>query len=69
MSCACVVAEWRFAWLGRDWRHSKDYEWFPESREAWITISAIGAMLRRLAPEQERKPVPWRHRRGAGETW
>lgn len=55
------VAERSFAWLGRDRRHSKDYEWYPESSEAWIRISAIGGMLRRLAPDEERKPVPFRY--------
>jgi putative transposase len=55
------VAERSFAWLGRDRRHSKDYEWHPESSEAWIRISAIGGMLRRLAPDDVRKPVPFRY--------
>jgi putative transposase len=53
------VAERSFAWLGRDRRHSKDYEWYPESSEAWVRISAIGGMLRRLAPDEARKPVPF----------
>lgn len=55
------VAERSFAWMGRDRRHSKDYEWFPESSEAWIRISAIGGMLRRLAPDEQRKPAPFRY--------
>jgi putative transposase len=55
------VAERSFAWLGRDRRHSKDYEWYPESSETWIKISAIGGMLRRLAPDEARKPVPFRY--------
>jgi putative transposase len=53
------VAERSFAWLGRDRRHSKDYEWYPESSEAWVRISAIGGMMRRLAPDEARKPVPF----------
>ena len=53
------VAERSFAWLGRDRRHSKDYEWYPESSEAWVRISALGGMLRRLAPDEARKPVPF----------
>src|SRR5512135_1517251 len=57
------VAERSFAWLGRDRRHSKDYEWFPESSEAWIKISAIGGMVRRLAPDETRKSVPFMYRR------
>jgi putative transposase len=57
------VAERSFAWMGRDRRHSKDYEYFPESSEAWIRISAIGGMLRRLAPDEERKSSPFMYRR------
>ena len=49
------VAERSFAWLGRDRRHSKDYERRTESSEAWIRISAIGGMLRRLAPDEAQK--------------
>ncbi len=57
------VAERSFAWLGRDRRHSKDYEWFPESSEAWVKISAIGGMLRRLAPDASWKPSPFMYRK------
>ena len=57
------VAERSFAWLGRDRRHSKDYEYFPESSEAWVRISAIGGMLRRLAPDEERKSSPFMYRK------
>ncbi|MBX6316506.1 MAG: IS5 family transposase [Isosphaeraceae bacterium] len=55
------VAERSFAWVGRDRRHSKDYEWSPASSEAWVRISAIGGMLRRLAPDAERKPAPFKY--------
>ena len=55
------VSERSFAWLGRDRRHSKDYEWYPESSEAWVRISAIGGILRRLAPDEARKPVPFKY--------
>jgi len=55
------VAERSFAWLGRDRRHSKDYERFPESSEAWIRFSVIGGMLRRLAPDEARKAVPFKY--------
>jgi putative transposase len=58
------VAERSFAWLGRDRRHSKDYERYPKSSEAWIRISAIGGMLRRLAPDEARKPAPFKYKRG-----
>jgi len=53
------VAERSFAWLGRDRRQGKDYEWYPESSEAWVRISAIGGMMRRLAPDEARKPIPF----------
>ena len=55
------VSERTFAWRGRDRRHSKDYEWSPESSEAWVRISAIGQMLRRLAPDEERKQAPFKY--------
>ena len=59
------VAERSFAWLGRDRRHSKDYEWRPESSEAWVRISSIGEMLRRLAPDEVAQadpvPIPGKH--------
>ena len=57
------VAERSFAWLGRDRRHSKDYERRTESSEAWIKISAIGGMTRRLAPDETRKPIPFKYAR------
>src|SRR3954471_17073153 len=59
------VSERTFAWRGRDRRHSKDYEWRTEASEAWVQISAIGQMLRRLAPDQERKQVPFMYKRPA----
>ena len=55
------VAERSFAWLGRDRRHSKDYERRTESSEAWIKISAIGGMMRRLAPDEAQKPIPFKY--------
>jgi putative transposase len=56
------VVERSFAWLGRDRRHSKDYEWRPESSESWLRISAIRGMLRRLAPDKGRKPIEFKYR-------
>jgi len=47
------VAERTLAWNGRCRRHSKDYERRTDSSESMIGITAIGLMLRRLAP-----PVP-----------
>jgi putative transposase len=57
------VAERSIAWLGRDRRHSKDYERRPESSAAWVRISSIGGMLRRLAPDKSRKPNPFKYRK------
>src|SRR5512142_1204548 len=62
------VAERSFAWLGRDRRHSKDYERRTESSEAWIKISAIGGMTRRLAPDETRKPIPFKYARSEYST-
>jgi putative transposase len=57
------VAERSIAWLGRDRRHSKDYERRTDSSEAWVRISAIRGMLKRLAPDESRNPVPFMYRK------
>jgi putative transposase len=44
------VAERTFAWNGRCRRHSKDYERRTDSSESMVRVTAIGLMLRRLAP-------------------
>ncbi len=59
------VSERTFAWRGRNRRHSKDHEWRPESSEAWLRVSAIGQMLRRLAPEESHQRVPFMYKRPA----
>jgi putative transposase len=59
------VSERTFAWRGRDRRHSKDYEWNPESSAAWVQVSAIGQMLRRLAPDEDHRQAPFMYRRDA----
>jgi putative transposase len=56
------VSERTFAWRGRDRRHSKDYEWRPESSAAWVYVSAIGQMLRRLAPDEDHRQAPFMYR-------
>ncbi|MCL4207619.1 MAG: transposase [Pirellulaceae bacterium] len=44
------VAERSFAWNGRCRRHSRDCERRTDSSESMIRVTAIGLMLRRLAP-------------------
>jgi transposase len=43
------VVERTFAWLSTWRRLAKDYELLPSSEEAWIYITMIRLMLRRLA--------------------
>lgn len=43
------VIERTFAWLGKYRRLSKDYEQLPSVSEAWIYVSMVHLMLRRLA--------------------
>jgi putative transposase len=59
------VSERSFAWTGRDRRHSKDYEYYPASSEAWVRVSAIGQMLRRLAPDEGRESAPFMYKKKA----
>lgn len=56
------VAERTFAWHGRCRRHSKDYERRTDSSESMVRVTAIGLMLRRLAPPES---VPMFHYRTA----
>lgn len=51
------VVERTFAWMGRYRRLSKDYEYETAHSEAWIQISMIHMMLRRLRPNTE-NPEP-----------
>jgi putative transposase len=59
------VSERSFAWTGRDRRDSKDYEYYPASSEAWVRVSAVGQLLRRLAPDGERKSAPFMYTKAA----
>jgi putative transposase len=45
------VVERTFAWIGRNRRMSKDYEYLPETGEAWIYTAMSRLMLRRLAKD------------------
>jgi len=42
------IVERTFAWIGRNRRHSKDYETNPKTSEAMIHVSMIKLMLKRL---------------------
>jgi len=44
------IVERTFAWLGRNRRLSKDYEFKVQTSEALIDLAAIRLMLKRLAP-------------------
>ncbi len=46
------VVERSIAWIGRNRRLSKDYEYWPATSEAWGYLSTIRLMLKRLAGEQ-----------------
>jgi len=48
------IVERSFAWLGRNRRLSKDYEYCVQSSETMIEIAATRLMLNRLAQEKEK---------------
>lgn len=43
------VVERTFAWLGRNRRLSKDYEFLSETSETWLYIAMVALLTRRLA--------------------
>jgi putative transposase len=55
------VVERTFAWLGRYRRLSKDYEYETAHSEAWIQISTIHMMLRRLRPDTDNPPPKFKY--------
>ena len=55
------VVERSIAWLGRYRRLSKDYEYETASSEAWVKVSAISQMLRRLRPNPAKPQAPFRY--------
>jgi putative transposase len=46
------VVERSFAWIGRNRRLSKEYEFLPATSETWIYLSMVRVMLKRLAREE-----------------
>jgi transposase len=44
------IVERSFAWLGRNRRFSKDYEYMVHTSETMIDIAAVRIMLNRLVP-------------------
>lgn len=54
------VVERTHAWHGRCRRHSRDYERYTTSSEAMIKLTAIGGMLRRLAPSWNQPAFKYR---------
>lgn len=46
------VIERTFAWIGRNRRMSKDYEFLPTTSETWVYLSMLRLMVKRLAHEQ-----------------
>lgn len=44
------IVERSFAWLGRNRRFSKDYEYRVQTSETLIEVAAIRLMLNRIAP-------------------
>ena len=56
------VVERTFARIGRYRRHSRDYERSTRSSEAMLKVCSIHRMLRLLAPDQSKKPVPFKYR-------
>jgi putative transposase len=55
------VVEQSHACLGRCRRLSKDYERRTESSEAWIQISAMQRMLRRLKPDPNKRQAEFKY--------
>jgi putative transposase len=43
------VVERTFAWLGRQRRLSKDYEYYPECSQAWLYLASLRLLMSRLA--------------------
>lgn len=55
------VVERSIAWMGRYRRLSKDYEYYTQSSEAQVQMSAIQLLLRRLRPNKESHYPPFKY--------
>jgi putative transposase len=55
------VVEQTHAILGRCHRLSRDYEYETSSSAAWVQISAIQQMVRRLRPDAEHRQPPFKY--------
>jgi putative transposase len=55
------VVERTFAWIGRNRRMSKEYEFLPTTSETWVYLSMLRLMLKRLAREQIHPAFHYRH--------
>ena len=44
------IVERTFGWMNYQRRLSKDYEFLPQTSEAFVKLSAIGMMVRRISP-------------------
>jgi putative transposase len=55
------VVERSLAWLGRYRGLSKEYDYFTQSSEAHIQVSAVHMMLRRLKPNAEARMAPFKY--------
>jgi len=62
------VVERSIAWLGRYRRLSKDYEYETAASEAWVKVSAIHHMLRKLRPDQDSPQPPFNYRKKAQQV-
>jgi len=57
------VVERTFAWLGRYRQLSKEYDYEPHISAAWVQVSAIHLMVRRLRPDKEHQQPPFKYQR------
>jgi putative transposase len=55
------VVERTFAWLGRRRRLSKDYEYNTSASAAWVHLSAIQHMVRRLRPNTDQRQPSFKY--------